>query len=50
MSTIIPPGFPNVGSSSGLARVLLHANVVNDAQLDAIQRTSTSEKIPFVDA
>jgi type IV pilus assembly protein PilB len=50
MSTIIPPGFPNVGSSAGLARVLLHANVVNDAQLDAIQRTSTSEKIPFVDA
>ncbi|MEY3791123.1 MAG: Type 4 fimbrial assembly protein pilB [Pseudomonadota bacterium] len=50
MSTIIPPGFPNVGSSSGLARVLLHANVVNDAQLDAIQRTSASEKIPFVDA
>jgi type IV pilus assembly protein PilB len=50
MSTIIPPGFPNVGSSSGLARVLLHANVVNDDQLDAIQRTSTTEKIPFVDA
>ena len=50
MSTIIPPGFSNLGSSSGLARVLLHANVVNDAQLDAIHRTSTSEKIPFVDA
>ena len=50
MSTIIPPGFANVGSSSGLARVLLHANVVNDAQLDAIQRTSAAEKIPFVDA
>ena len=50
MSTIIPPGFTNLGSSSGLARVLLHANVVNDAQLDAIHRTSTSEKIPFVDA
>ncbi len=50
MSTIIPPGFPSVGSSSGLARVLLQANLLNDAQLDSIHRTSTSEKIPFVDA
>jgi type IV pilus assembly protein PilB len=50
MSTIIPPGFPSVGSSSGLARVLLQANLLNDAQLDSIHRTSASEKIPFVDA
>ena len=50
MSTIIPPGFTHLGSSSGLARVLLHANIINDAQLDSIHRTSASEKIPFVDA
>jgi type IV pilus assembly protein PilB len=30
--------------------VLLQANLLNDAQLDSIHRTSASEKIPFVDA
>ena len=47
MSTIIPSHATN---SSGLARVLLQANLLNESQLELIQRTSTSEKIPFVES
>lgn len=50
MSITLPPQVANFGNSSGLARVLLQASLVNDSQLESIQRTSASEKISFVDA
>ena len=50
MSITIPSQVANFGNSSGLARVLLQASLVNDSQLESIQRTSASEKISFVDA
>ncbi len=50
MSVTIPSHVANLGNSSGLARVLLQANLVNEAQLELIQRTSASEKISFIDA
>lgn len=50
MSVTIPSHVVNLGNSSGLARVLLQANLLNETQLELIQRTSTSEKISFIDA
>lgn len=47
MSTIISS---HVTSSSGLARVLLQSHLLNEVQLELIQQTSISEKIPFVES
>lgn len=50
MSITLPSQAANLGSSSGLARMLLQANLLNESQFELIQRTSTSEKISFIDA
>lgn len=50
MSVTVPSQVANLRKSSGLACVLLQANLLRESQLELIQRTSASEKICFIDA